>query len=72
MGSLYKRCPFRKIYCGKDCALYNERSSKGCAFLEMSDSIDFVCEQITTLLKAQERIISILEKDTAEAQAEAE
>lgn len=70
MGSLYKRCPFRKTYCSKDCALYNERSTKGCAFLDLSNSIDFVGDQITTLLKAQERIISILDKDTAATEAE--
>ena len=70
MGSLYKRCPFRKTCCSKDCALYNEQSSKGCAILDMSEHIDFVGEKITTLLKAQERIISILDKDTAAAEAE--
>lgn len=64
MGSLYKRCPFKKGYCNKDCAIYDERSVKGCAFLSLSEAIDFVGEQVTTILKAQERIIAILEKDT--------
>ena len=70
MESLYKRCPFRKTYCSKDCALYNERSTKGCAFLDISEHIDFVGEQITTLLKAQDQIISILDKDTAATEEE--
>ncbi len=66
MGSLYKRCPFKKTYCNKDCALYNERSVHGCIFLEISSGLDYIGEEIRTLLKAQERIITLLDKSTEE------
>ena len=66
MISLYKRCPFKKTYCNKDCALYEEHSVHGCTILEISERIDYACEEIRTLLKAQERIITLLDKGTEE------
>lgn len=47
MGSLYKRCPFRKGYCNDSCALFDvENRAVGCVFLDIGKSLHYVVNDL--------------------------
>ncbi len=65
MGSIYKRCPFKKGYCNNECGLYDKNSLDGCTFLQIEKSLEYIGEGISTILRAQEHLISVIEKGNA-------
>lgn len=49
MGSLYKRCPFKKGFCNDSCALYDSSSIEGCSFLQIAKSLEYIGADLMTV-----------------------
>ena len=66
-GSIYKKCPFKKGYCNKDCALYNDESVSGCVFLHIDHSINQNYDLIFHELSGGiDHVIRLLEENSEE------